>query len=288
MTKADLKEASNPFPQLFAYGIDADCHKISSSASGFTYESGIPSAYSSLQGKKVCRGDINGIGRAITQSKWFNQLGGYYTFSREVSDFIGGYPLGAILYYKDDESGYVRVVRSLIPDNEYDFVENPEFINNEYWSYVDNVIPVGFRPRIFPAFSDPAVKTGTLRVNEEVTADCPSLFMIQTGCDSMDSTEGESDYFLYATVRRYGETEFYTAGLVCYLPSEPYIITQGVKTVQECDFAPVDTKAFHAYNAPSPIQFYLLGGDTVKLSGNMNFPKIESEVYSYWIFPLVP
>lgn len=283
MTKKDLDNARIPVPHLFAYGLDADCHKVGTSASGFSFKSGIPSSYSSLTGKKVCRGDMNGLGRAITQSKWFNQLGGYYTFSPEVSDMIGGYPLGAVLYYKEPDTGYIRMVRSLVPDNAYNFVETPEYINNVYWSFVDNVPPVGFRPRIFPVFPG---TTGALTVNHEVTVDVPCLFMIQTGCDSRDSTEGESEYYMYATVKRKNQEAYHTAGLVCYLPSEPTVITQGITYKENSSFAPVNNSAFRAWNSPSPIQLYLLAGDTVRLTGNMDYPAIASERYTYWIFPL--
>ena len=283
MTKEDLDNARIPVPHLFAYGLDADCHKVGTSASGFSFKSGIPSSYSSLTGKKVCRGDMNGLGRAITQSKWFNQLGGYYTFSPEVSDMIGGYPLGAVLYYKEPDTGYIRMVRSLVPDNAYNFVETPEYINNVYWSFVDNVPPVGFRPRIFPVFPG---SDGSLTVNHEVTVDVPCLFMIQTGCDSRDSTEGESEYYMYATVKRKNQEEYHTAGLVCYLPSEPTVITQGITYKDNSSFAPVKNSAFMAWNCPSPIQLYLLAGDTVRLTGNIDYPAIANEQYTYWIFPL--
>lgn len=284
MTKEDLDKARIPVPHLFAYGLDADCHKVGTSASGFSFKSGIPSSYSSLTGKKVCRGDMNGLGRAITQSKWFNQLGGYYTFTPEVSDMINGYPLGAVLYYKEPDTGYIRMVRSLVPDNAYNFVETPEYINNVYWSFVDNVSPVGFRPRIFPVF--PGKEPKTLSVNQEITVDVPCLFMIQTGCDSRDSTEGESEYYMYATVKRKNQEEYHTAGLVCYLPSEPTVITQGITYKENSSFAPVNNSAFRAWNSPSPIQLYLLAGDTVRLTGNIDYPAIASERYTYWIFPL--
>lgn len=285
MTLSDLENARVPVPNLFAYGIDADCHKVDTEASGFSYVSGIPSSYSSLTGKKVCRADMNGLGRSITQSKWFNQLGGYYTFSREVSDMIGGYPQGAILYHKESDTGYVRPVRSLIEDNTFDFEENPDYINNIYWSYVDNVPPSGFRPRIYPSF--PPIQ-GTLSVDKEIMVDKPCLFMIQTGCDILDCTGDGTEYFLYATVKMNGQTEFHTASIICYLPPEPYVITQGVTSLQNSWLMnPVNNSVFQAWNCPSPIQFYLQAGDTVRLTANLDFAPMKSEEYKYWIFPLV-
>lgn len=285
MTKEDLQSAQTPIPQLFAYGIDADCHKVDSEESGFSYRAGISSVYSSRTGERVCRGDINGIGRAVSQSKWFNQLGGYYTFIPEVSDAIGGYPLGAILYYRDNQTGYIRVVRSLVPDNTYNFVEDPTLINNLYWSFVDNVPPSGFRPRIF---QKPERVEGKLTIDSEpVLIKEPCVFTIQTGCDNLGMTDDNADFTLYVTVKRKYSDEFFTAGLICYLPSSASVISQGIISDPRSDAAAqAISKAFHAYNSPSPIQLYLLAGDMVKLTGNRNYDAIKSEEYQYWINPL--
>ena len=286
MTKKELSLARSPVPQLFAYGLDADCHKVGTPESGFTYESGIPSMYSSRTGKKVCRGDINGLGRALTQSKWFNQLGGYYTFSQAVSDAIGGYPEGAVLYYKDEETDRLRTVMSLVPENDYNFVEDPSLINGEYWTYVDNVPPSGFRPRIYTELVENPV-IGYLHVDEEVKVDIPCALMIQTGCDSIDTTGDDADYTMYATVKRKGDDMYYTAGLVCYLPALASVISQGIVSDPRSDIiAKIVGKSFHAFNSPSPIQLYLLPGDTVRLTGNRKFDKIKDEKFSYTILPL--
>lgn len=285
MTKEDLKNASTPIPGLFASGVNADCHKVSTSASGFTYEAGIPSSYSSYSGKKVCRGDVNGLVRAVTQGKWFNQLGGYYTFSQEVSDAIGGYPQGAILYFKDTETGQVRVVRSLIPDNTYNFVETPDYINNEYWSFVDNIPSRTFRPRVFPQLGN--MVEGNLAIDEDLFIDKPCLFMIETGTSLTDATDDGSDYTLFITVQREVDEQYYTAGLICYLPSISSVLAQGIISDPRNDTAAkVVAQSFHAYNSPSPIQLYLSAGDVVKLTGNREYAKIKSETYHYWITPL--
>ena len=285
MTKQDLDNAGNIIPGLFAFGVDADCHRVDSAESGFSYKAGIPSSYASLTGKKVCRGDINGLFRATSQIKWFNQLGGYYTFDQGVSDKIGGYPQGAVLYYKEPDTGYIREVMSLIPDNNYDFVETPEYINNEYWTFVDNIPPRTFRPRVFPRLDEQT--TGTLKVGNELLIDKPCLFTIKTGCDKYDATGDGSDYTLFITVKRKDGDEFFTAGLICYLPSISSVLAQGIISDPRYDRAAKALQsAFHAFNSPSPIQLYLVAGDVVKLSGNREFSKIASETYDYWITPL--
>ena len=285
MTKNDLLQAETPIPQLFAYGISADCHLVSTPASGFTYELGIPSSYSSLTGKKVCRADVNGLGRAITQSKWFNQLGGYYTFSPEVSELIGGYPEGAILYYKDPTTGYIRLVRSLIPDNTNDFVSDPSFIDDVNWSYVDNIPSSSFKPKVFVDLAEP--ETGTLHEGDDKTFASPCLVILQTGCDSMDCTNDDADYTMFATVKRHDGDEFFTAGVVCYLPALATPIADGIIADPRNDTAAeVLSTSFHAFNSPSPIQLYLNAGDTLKLTGNRSLPGIANESFQFWAYSL--
>lgn len=289
MRKEDLEKARTYIPQLFAYGINAECHKVDTDASGFTYKAGIPSIYSSLQGQKVCYADINGLVRSTTQSKWFNQLGGYYTFDPDVSEKIGGYPLGAVLSYKDPETGYIREVRSLIADNTYNFVEDPSFINDTYWEYVDNVPPSGFRPRIFPKYEQ--IVDGCLVIDELLEIKYPCMMMLATGCDSTDATRDGQDYYLYATVKSEGQDLFYTAGLVCYLPDIPDVLSEGVLVeYKDCENANAVAKqmqkSFNAFSSPSPIQLYLLPGDVLKLSGNRDLEIMKSEEFTYWMFPL--
>lgn len=180
MKASEINET--PFAGLFAYGDDA-AHLIGSPQSGFTFAQGIPAMYSSRSGKKVDRKDINGLGRMISQSRVFNQCGGYYTYDPEVSAAIGGYPLGAILYYADPGTAEVRLVRSLVENNTNNFVENSDFINGQDWSYVDNVLPVSCRPRIFPDYKHNNTGTITTALSSQYTATCDMLFLLQTGTD---------------------------------------------------------------------------------------------------------
>lgn len=286
MTKELLKQAATAIPGLFAGGTDADIHNVGSQESGFPFFLGIPSSYSSLTGKKVCRMDMNGLGRLMSQSKWFNQAGGYYTFSQEVSDAIGGYPYGAILYFKDNASGYIRLVRSLIPDNNYDFTQNPEFINDEYWSFVDNVAPVSFRPRIFPDWSAIQGTTSTLSllIGQEFSAPYDCLFGIQSGVN-IDTTTDGSDLYVYLSVKRADGDIFYTAALLAFVPASAAVITQGI--ICQPDYilpSQYLNKGLHAYNSPAPVQVYLNAGDTVKIVRNREYE--INEGFQYWYCPL--
>lgn len=82
-------------------------------------------------GKAVRRKDINGIINLISQQHYFFQNGGTYTFVQDVSDKIGGYPLGARLWYQDD-SGVSMVLRSTKQNNEDNFNTNPAYIGTSW------------------------------------------------------------------------------------------------------------------------------------------------------------
>lgn len=77
--------------------------------------------------------DFNGLGNLLSQFYFFVQNGGQYTFEPEVSDKIGGYPQGAVLSYYDSTKQAAYTVVSLIPNNTYNFVTNPEYIDGEKW-----------------------------------------------------------------------------------------------------------------------------------------------------------
>lgn len=79
--------------------------------------------------------DCNGMFYISTDQKVFLQNGGVITFSEKVSNAIGGYPQNAILDYIDSYNTYHKV-QSLIDDNTYNFITNPEYINGEYWKEI--------------------------------------------------------------------------------------------------------------------------------------------------------
>lgn len=83
------------------------------------------------------RKDFNGLGYLLSSFYFFTQCGGIYTFNRNVSNAIGGYPLGAVLYYTDS-NGTTYKVRSLLENNTFDFVTTPSYIDDEHWAYVSS------------------------------------------------------------------------------------------------------------------------------------------------------
>lgn len=79
------------------------------------------------------REDFNGLGYLTTSQYFYLQMGGKFTFNPAVSAAIGGYPEKAVLQYTDPNTGQSYEVTSLIPNNTYNFVTNPEYIDGLKW-----------------------------------------------------------------------------------------------------------------------------------------------------------
>lgn len=97
---------------------------------GFPYITMIETA---LGGTPPDGKDFNGIFGAISAFYFAVQNGYRPTFDQSVSDLIGGYPLGAVLEYKTD-GGQSKPVVSLIANNTYNFITNPEYIDGTHWA----------------------------------------------------------------------------------------------------------------------------------------------------------
>ena len=66
------------------------------------------------------RKDFNGLGYLTTTYDYFYQAGGTFTYNTTIATAIGGYPLGARLWYTDS-NGATTVVRSTIANNTDNF-----------------------------------------------------------------------------------------------------------------------------------------------------------------------
>ena len=101
-------------------------------AKGFPTETRLPLTNGGVPPKQQ---DMNGLLKLISSHSVFLQNGGTWTFDQDVSDAIGGYAANTILwYFPPDESPYQ--VRSMINDNTYNFVTNPEYIDGDHWEQV--------------------------------------------------------------------------------------------------------------------------------------------------------
>lgn len=123
-----------PFAKDSAYVNDipatATGSYLASWEEGFPYITMIETA---LGGTPPDGKDFNGIFNAISSFYYAVQNGFRPTFDATVSALIGGYPLGAVLEYKTD-GGQSKPVVSLMANNTYNFVTNPEYIDGVHWA----------------------------------------------------------------------------------------------------------------------------------------------------------
>lgn len=73
------------------------------------------------------RKDFNALGYLTTTYDYFYQAGGTFTFNSTISNAIGGYPLGARLWYTDS-NGVSCILRSTIANNTNDFTQDDSVI----------------------------------------------------------------------------------------------------------------------------------------------------------------
>lgn len=78
--------------------------------------------------------DLNGILNLVTQFYFQFQNGYFPTFNADVSAAIGGYPAGAVLWYYPAGATKMMPVMSLVENNTYNFVTNPEYIDGVHWT----------------------------------------------------------------------------------------------------------------------------------------------------------
>lgn len=71
------------------------------------------------------RKDFNGLGYLTTTYDYFYQAGGTFTFDQTTAVGIGGYPLGARLWYGNGTDGWI--LRSTVKNNYDDFVNNKTY-----------------------------------------------------------------------------------------------------------------------------------------------------------------
>lgn len=143
-------------------------------ATGFPPETGVPI---SDGGIPPARPDMNALGYLSTQPLWLLQQGGYYTFSQAVSDAIGGYPLGAILYYCNLTANppEYKFLRSAKANNTDNFVTTPSFIGDS-WIDVTPKTPGGMQIGSYFAFGGSTPPAGAYLLNGQTITNCQTLY----------------------------------------------------------------------------------------------------------------
>lgn len=84
------------------------------------------------------RGDVNAMGYIPMSHNFFLQNGGCYTFDTTVSNAIGGYPKGAILWVFENNMPKYPVV-STKDNNSDNFVQTPSVIGTSWLKMFPNI-----------------------------------------------------------------------------------------------------------------------------------------------------
>ena len=77
------------------------------------------------------RADFNALGYLTTSYDYFYQAGGTFTFDSTIASAIGGYPLGARLWYTN-AGGMSMILRSTKDDNTDDFTQDESYIGSSW------------------------------------------------------------------------------------------------------------------------------------------------------------
>lgn len=77
------------------------------------------------------RKDFNGLGFLTTTYDFFYQAGGTFTYNPTIASAIGGYPIGARLWY-DDGEGHTTILKSTKGNNTDNFITTPSFIGDSW------------------------------------------------------------------------------------------------------------------------------------------------------------
>ena len=126
-----MQELTQPTLLLKPFAEDGDKNTIPVNATGTNLASlseGFPPITSNDPddgGLPPVRADFNGLGNLTTTYDYFYQAGGTFTFNQTVSNAIGGYPLGARLWFKNS-NGETSILRSTIGNNTDNFNDGQE------------------------------------------------------------------------------------------------------------------------------------------------------------------
>ena len=103
---------------------------LASLQEGFPAITGLPISQGGIPPE---RQDFNGAMNLNSQFYFAFQNGWLPTFSQNVSDAIGGYPQGAVLWYQSSDG--LQILQSAIPNNTNNFITSPSVIGTS-WTVV--------------------------------------------------------------------------------------------------------------------------------------------------------
>ena len=130
-------------PQVLAqpFCAQGDKNTIPNNATGSNLAS-LQEGFPPITGQPINKGgvpperpDFNGVLNLDSQFYFAFQNGWWPTFTQEVSDAIGGYPQGAVLWLFDTENNVYTPLLSLVGNNTYNFNTNKDYIG-QYWAKI--------------------------------------------------------------------------------------------------------------------------------------------------------
>ena len=123
------------------FAAQGDKNTIPNAATG-TNKASLQEGFPPITGQPVNKGgipperqDFNGAMNLNSQFYFAFQNGWWPTFTQEVSDAIGGYPQGAVLWLFDMDNKVYTPLLSLVGNNTYNFNTNKDYIG-QYWAKI--------------------------------------------------------------------------------------------------------------------------------------------------------
>ena len=123
------------------FAAQGDKNTIPNAATG-TNKASLQEGFPPITGQPINQGgipperaDFNGAMNLNSQFYFAFQNGWWPTFSQEVSDAIGGYPQGAVLWLFDMANKVYTPLLSLVGNNTYNFNTNKDYIG-QYWAKI--------------------------------------------------------------------------------------------------------------------------------------------------------
>ena len=149
-----MESISTPQVINMPFCANGDKNTIPSAATG-TQRASLEEGFPEITSKPISEGgippereDFNGAANLNSQFYFAFQNGWWPTFDAEVSTAIGGYPIGAVLWWFPTTGEYANMavpLKSLVANNTYNFNTNTSYIG-VYWQPLykqPNALPIG-------------------------------------------------------------------------------------------------------------------------------------------------
>jgi len=236
-----MQELTQPTLLLKPFAEDGDKNTIPVNATGTNLASlseGFPSITSDDPddgGLPPVRADFNGLGHLTTTYDYYYQAGGTFTFNQTVSNAIGGYPLGARLWYTSS-SGETSILRSTVENNTDNFNDGQETGIGTTWvkdtptqsdlenlrttlqNYISSKVPANIGSGVKPTYTN---SDGVLTASSSTVGSATQPVYMSNGTLTACSSVLGFPYPNWGAAQSFTATQNFTA------PSNGYIVFHG-------------------------------------------------------------